>query len=292
MNDAGRCVLFVHTSNWEPSEITRPVERVVFGGREGETPLGELCVLLPQGCSDWKKNFLSMLAALIGRAVAAGLRLEDDQRLAVLEERSTIARELHDSIAQTLSFSRIQVLRLKRAFVSTAVSNEEKRSILEEIDLGISTAYRQLREVLTAFRLQIRSSGLSGIVNETAEAFRQRTGLTVEVRNDLLGLSLSPNEQVHFAHILSEALANIEKHAQASRVTIYLSSLGESGFTLEVVDDGIGVPLQAEKAKHFGLGIMRERAQAIGADLTVERLALPAHGTRVRLQRKATALLA
>lgn len=278
--------VFVRTRGWEKAAGQKSgVERLSFSGLDADQLLGELCVQLPRGCPDWKKNFLSMLAALIGRAVAAGLRLEDDQRLAVLEERSTIARELHDSIAQTLSFSRIQVLRLKRAF-STPGAESDRKAIIEEIDMGISTAYRQLREVLTAFRLQIRSSGFSGIVNETVEAFRQRTGLPVEVRNDLLGLSLTPNEQVHFAHILSETLANVEKHARASHVEIRLTRLDESGFMLEVIDNGVGMPIKAEKAKHFGLGIMKERAQAIGAELFVEGLAPPAHGTRVRLIRK------
>lgn len=282
--DGAKKALFAKTQSWRQLDSAGHVERLVFCGADSQKPLGELCVRMPQGCPDWKANFLSMLSALIGRAVAAGLRFEDDQRLAVLEERSTIARELHDSIAQTLSFSRIQVLRLRRA-VSAQASSAEIEAITGEIDMGISTAYRQLREVLTAFRLQIHSSGFSGLVNETVEAFRERTGIAVEVKNDLLGLVLSPNEQVHLGHILSEGLANVEKHARATHVIVRVSRRGEGGFSLEVLDNGVGLPAHAKKAKHFGLGIMKERAQAIGATIRIEGLEAPEHGTRIFLER-------
>lgn len=100
----------------------------------------------------WRRNFFEMTASLIGRAVEAVLRVTDEQRLAVLEERSTIARELHDSIAQSLSFSKIQLLRLRSALMPGAPQGMAQEVLLE-LDHGISTAYRQLREVLSAFRL-------------------------------------------------------------------------------------------------------------------------------------------
>lgn len=79
-----------------------------------------------------------MTASLIGRAVEAVLRVTDEQRLAVLEERSTIARELHDSIAQSLSFSKIQLLRLRRALMPGAPQGMAQEVLLE-LDHGIST---------------------------------------------------------------------------------------------------------------------------------------------------------
>lgn len=256
-------------------------------GEPGKPAAGRLLVAMCAGgeAPDWVKNFLTMLAGLIGSALAASIRVQDDRRLAVLEERSTIARELHDSIAQTLSFSRIQLLRLKRA-LSARGSDPETAAIAAELDTGVSTAYRQLREVLTAFRLQIHGSGWADAVNETVDAFRNRTGIPVEVANAVLGFDFSPNEQIHLMHILSEALANIEKHARASRVSIRVERLGEGGFSLTVADDGLGVPEQPERSKHFGLSIMRERAASLGAQMSVERLEPPGHGTVVRVWRE------
>ena len=82
---------------------------------------------------------------------------------------------------------------------------------------------------------------------------------------------------------LSIALANIEKHAKAAHVAVRIEPLGEDGFRLEVCDDGIGIPEHAEKDMHFGLSIMRERAQALKADIRIERRA--EGGTRVLVER-------
>lgn len=168
-------------------------------GRE----VGRFLALLEDGRTalpEWRTSFINMLAGLIGRAVVTSLRRLDDRRLAVLEERATIARELHDSIAQTLSFSRIQILRLKHA-VSNGASKEAQEAILVELDEGVATAYRQLREVLTAFRLQIHGAGLAGAIADVAEQFRMRTGIAVKIDNRTVGVELSPNEQVHLVQI-------------------------------------------------------------------------------------------
>lgn len=167
----------------------------------------------------WRRNFFEMTASLIGRAVEAVLRVTDEQRLAVLEERSTIARELHDSIAQSLSFSKIQLLRLRRALMPGAPQGMAQEVLLE-LDHGISTAYRQLREVLSAFRLQLSGAGFPGAVNTAVDAFRNRTGLEITVKNALIGVELSSNDQIHFIQILREALANVEKHARATKVEV------------------------------------------------------------------------
>ena len=77
----------------------------------------------------------------------------------------------------------------------------------------------------------------------------------------------------------------MEKHARATHVIVRVSRRGEGGFSLEVLDNGVGLPAHAKKAKHFGLGIMKERAQAIGATIRIEGLEAPEHGTRIFLER-------
>lgn len=209
----------------------------------------------------WRRNFFEMTASLIGRAVEAVLRVTDEQRLAVLEERSTIARELHDSIAQSLSFSKIQLLRLRRALMPGAPQGMAQEVLLE-LDHGISTAYRQLREVLSAFRLQLSGAGFPGAVNTAVDAFRNRTGLEITVKNALIGVELSSNDQIHFIQILREALANVEKHARATKVEVCIERAPDGACTMQVVDNGVGIPEHAEKENHVGLSIMRERAAA------------------------------
>lgn len=231
---------------------------------------GELQVAFEGTLSDWQKNFLEMTAALIGRTIETSMRAMDNRRLAVLEERSTIARELHDSIAQSLSFSRIQLLRLKRALEKDPTGSLV-REVLQELDEGVATAYMQLREVLTAFRLQLNGKGFSGAVASAVEAFRNRTGIRTEFQCSLLGTELSSNEQVHVVQILREALSNVEKHARAGSVFVRLEHLPNGGCLLSVADDGVGIPEATGKVGHFGLVIMKERAEALGAELSLTR---------------------
>ncbi len=216
----------------------------------------------------WQRDLSQAMAQTVGRGIERSFRQADDRRLAVLEERSTIARELHDSIAQSLSYSRIQMHRLK-VFIEREEPREKVLQTVTELSEGIATAYSQLREVLTTFRLQINSSGLNGAVEETVEEFRNRTGIAMTVTNELLGIELSPNEQIHFIHILREALINIEKHARATNVSVRMMRSPEGGFVLKVEDDGIGIGSTTGKYKHFGLSIMRERAEALHGTLSV-----------------------
>lgn len=196
----------------------------------------------------WRRNFFEMTASLIGRAVEAVLRVTDEQRLAVLEERSTIARELHDSIAQSLSFSKIQLLRLRSALMPGAPQGMAQEVLLE-LDHGISTAYRQLREVLSAFRLQLSGAGFPGAVNTAVDAFRNRTGLEITVKNALIGVELSSNDQIHFIQILREALANVEKHARATKVEVCIERAPDGACTMQVVDNGVGIPDHQPQAR-------------------------------------------
>lgn len=216
----------------------------------------------------WQRDLSQAMAQTVGRGIERSFRQADDRRLAVLEERSTIARELHDSIAQSLSYSRIQMHRLK-VFIEREEPREKVLQTVTELSEGIATAYSQLREVLTTFRVQINSSGLNGAVEETVEEFRNRTGIATTVTNELLGIELSPNEQIHFIHILREALINIEKHARATNVSVRMMRSPEGGFVLKVEDDGIGIGSTTGKYKHFGLSIMRERAEALHGTLSV-----------------------
>ncbi len=262
----GTPAVLAQSRHW-PKEV--PETGVVSFALSSANPgFGTLEVLFEAGPEDWQTGFGEALAQTLGRGIERSTRQSDDRRLAVLEERSTIARELHDSIAQSLSYSRIQMHRLK-VFIEREEPREKVLETVNELAEGIATAYRQLREVLTTFRLQISSSGLNGAVEETVEEFRNRTGITTSVSNALLGLELTPNEQIHFVHILREALVNVEKHARAKNVRVTLTRGADDAFVLRVQDDGIGIPAEPGRYKHFGLSIMKERAEALHGSLAV-----------------------
>ncbi|MFR6027921.1 MAG: histidine kinase [Sutterella wadsworthensis] len=216
----GTAAVLGESDAWPEDEPETGVVRFVLSN--ANPSMGTLEAVFDAEPEDWQTGFGEALAQTIGRGIERSTRQSDDRRLAVLEERSTIARELHDSIAQSLSYSRIQMHRLK-VFIERGEPQEKVMETVNELSEGITTAYRQLREVLTTFRLQISSSGLNGAVEETVEEFRGRTGIATTVSNALLGLELTPNEQIHFVHILREALVNVEKHARASSVRVTLS---------------------------------------------------------------------
>ena len=262
----GTAAVLGESDAWPEDEPETGVVRFVLSN--ANPSMGTLEAVFDAEPEDWQTGFGEALAQTIGRGIERSTRQSDDRRLAVLEERSTIARELHDSIAQSLSYSRIQMHRLK-VFIERGEPQEKVMETVNELSEGITTAYRQLREVLTTFRLQISSSGLNGAVEETVEEFRGRTGIATTVSNALLGLELTPNEQIHFVHILREALVNVEKHARASSVRVTLSRGADDMFVLRVQDDGVGIPAAPGRYKHFGLSIMKERAEALHGTLTV-----------------------
>ena len=105
--------------------------------------MGTLEAVFDAEPEDWQTGFGEALAQTIGRGIERSTRQSDDRRLAVLEERSTIARELHDSIAQSLSYSRIQMHRLK-VFIERGEPQEKVMETVNELSEGITTAYRQL----------------------------------------------------------------------------------------------------------------------------------------------------
>ncbi len=228
------------------------------------------------------------LVQVIGRHLAAALAAEESRdehrRLALFEERSAIARELHDSIAQSLTYTKIQLARLS-ALVGQGASADEAREVVAELRNGVSTAYRQLRELLTTFRLQLSGKGLRSAVAQVVDDLRQRAGLEVELRDELVGVELSANEQIHVLQIVREALANVEHHAQARHASVHLKRREEDrdgAIEVSIEDDGIGIGAATSPRHHFGLSIMRDRARALGGTIDIE--SRQPTGTSVRLR--------
>ena len=204
----------------------------------------------------------------------------ESRRLILFEERSTIARELHDSIAQSLSFSRIQITRLDAALKNKS-DEAEVRSILDELKLGVITAYQQLRSVLTTFRLKPKSPDLRENILSSLDEFKERSGIDYSVENQIQSFELDAQSHVHLLHILREALTNVEKHSRASAVEVTFKPMGEYSFEMRVSDNGQGFDLKSKKG-HYGLEIMHERAKVLGGELHVEPV-IP-HGTSVVLR--------
>ena len=249
---------------------------------DGGVRYGVMPLVLPpgKGLEMWQMELAETLGRHIGAALAAAERREEHRRLGVLEERAAIARELHDSLAQSLSYSKIQIARLS-AILAQDGGGPQAASVLTELREGVSGAYRQLRELLTTFRLGLSGEGISGAVREAVAEFERRSGVRATLDNELLKVELSANEQVHVLQVVREALTNIEHHAHARRAWITLRSVADA-IEVCVEDDGVGIGEARSPHGHFGLAIMRDRAESVGGALDIEQRT--PRGTRVRMR--------
>ncbi|MDA8128812.1 MAG: type IV pili methyl-accepting chemotaxis transducer N-terminal domain-containing protein [Betaproteobacteria bacterium] len=227
----------------------------------------------------WQTQLLDALSRHIGIAIGTARRTEQSRRLSLLEERAAMARELHDSLAQSLAYMKIQVSRLK-PLIERSGAGSEAGEVLAELREGLNSAYRQLRELLTTFRLRIEGEGLAAALRTTVTEFIARAGIPISLEVHLAGCALTPNEEIHALQIIREALSNVLNHAKARQAEIKVLCNSDGSVSATVTDDGIGVH-QAAGAHHYGMAIMEERARNLGGTLRVENL--PAFGTRVTL---------
>ncbi len=251
--------------------------------RDQKQQYGVLLTEIPRGMKldEWQTRLLEAVARHIGIAINISRQATESRRLALLEERGVIARELHDSLAQSLSYLKIQVVRLNVALTRSS-DDQAVGPIIDELRDGISRAYRQLRELLTTFRLKIDGPGLNAALEETVEEFRERSGIVITLDNRLGVLQLGANEEIHVLHIIREALANVTRHSRASQAQVEIQHVKQSGeVIIRICDDGIGIDEEAERADHYGLAIMNERASGLGGAIQVFRRA--EGGTEVRL---------
>lgn len=237
--------------------------------RDAERVHGVMQLSLPAGRAPepWKMRLLEALSRHIGTAIGTVRRAEHERVLSLLEERSVIARELHDSLAQSLSYMKIQVSRL--AGVIGRDSNAEANVVLGELREGLNSAYRQLRELLTTFRLQIEEESLAAVLDKTAQEFVARGKLKITLETQLTNCSLSANEEIHILQIVREALSNVVHHAQAQNARILLGSEAEGRVSVSIEDDGVGIGKMAARTHHYGMAIMEERARGLGGTLEI-----------------------
>ena len=208
-----------------------------------------------------------------------GLRADAlDREAAVAEERALLARNLHDSIAQSLAFLKIQVQLLR-----SAVQRGQEKQVqvtLDELDVGLRESIGDVRELLVHFRTRTNTDDIGQALQETLQKFQSQTGLSAQLQVQGQGLPLPSDVQVQVLHVLQEALSNIRKHAGATQVGMEVVK-GER-WRFVVHDNGAGFDTNSNPgASHVGLNIMRERASRIGAEVQVVSAA--GNGTTVML---------
>ena len=234
---------------------------------------------LPEESRQWLQTF----AEILGTSLHQSSLQMQKQRLLLMEERSLIARELHDSLAQELSYQKIQAVRLKRKLTKTDVYPEVEK-VLSDLQEGLNSAHYQLRELLRTFRLTVAGGDFEKALSQTIDEYRVReTTLDFALDYQLRYCCLDAHQQIHILQIVREALCNVIRHAQATNVLVSCRQTDEECITILVADNGIGISNIREVSGHYGTTIMRERAASMNGG-SLEFQASEMGGVAVRLE--------
>lgn len=218
----------------------------------------------------WQHQLFTSIATLIANGLHVRQQNEQGRRITLLNERNVIARELHDSLAQALSYLKIQVTRLQKLRAKNA-SEEQIEDVIEELKTGLSAAYRQLRELLTTFRLQIDVEGLQQTFMQMITQLRERApGIDFQLDYRIDSLPLTPNEEIHLMQIAREATQNATNHSHGSKIKVSVFTDQQQNVHLCITDNGRGLPEDPAKLNHYGLAIMQERSQHLNGDISIK----------------------
>jgi signal transduction histidine kinase len=233
----------------------------------------------PHPVSDQELRLLAALAQRTALAIENARLYEQAQALAALEERNRLARDLHDSVTQSLFGASMFADTAEHQLAAGQIDQAaETISKLRDTTKG---ALGEMRLLIYELRPPVlENEGLPAALVSRLETVEQRAGLRTEL--DIEDIDrLSPDIEQQFYSIAIEALNNILKHAQAEKISVSLRKEGTQ-IELQVEDDGIGFDLAAER-ESVGLGLigMEERAAQLGAQLNIE--SAPGNGACLQL---------
>lgn len=237
---------------------------------------------------------IETLLRLIGQLLGLSLhnaRIERERlRVTVMKERQDMVNEMHDALAQTLTYARMRL-----PLLSDAIQARDEAKALKyfsDLKTAVTEVHDNLREVMTYFRTRMDPLGLLHALSTIADSYFSKNAIALEIRNTVPNLSLNDEQEVQVFYIVQEALANIAKHSMARHAVVLISQTRQHlEFLIE--DDGLGMdePSVATivtsarplvPSTHFGLDIMQSRAHRLKGSLEVG--SNDGIGTRVRLR--------
>ncbi|MTD28608.1 nitrate/nitrite two-component system sensor histidine kinase NarQ [Erwinia sorbitola] len=244
-------------------DLTRPWQKLALCQHPEQRPCGEL----RWQADDSESPLMNNVASLLVHALELWQTQQQVHSLLLLEERTTMARELHDSLAQSLTFLRIQLVRLKRTLDADASA---ARAIVEEFEQALVAATQQLRELLTTFRLKIEPTSLARGLEQMIAPLRRQTTASITLACQL-DVQLPAQQHIHVLQIVREALLNAVRHSHATEIGVKGYEHPTDGVTITINDNGVGIKTLEEPDGHYGLKIMHERAALLNGTLTIQR---------------------
>ena len=236
------------------------------------------------GALQLERSKLRTLSAELERRVAIRTReverlSEEARYAAVVRERLKIARDLHDTLANSMMAMLAEVRLLRKLYV------QDPGSLSDELAHAEQVAHQGLKEARAAIAQMrfnaVRDVGLGAALADAIKLFSERTGLAVDFISEPKAASFADERAETLFRIAEEALRNVERHAMASRVRVGLRVVGEGCLELSIEDDGVGFDPYTSHSGHYGLLGMREQVQLIRAELNIK--SAPDEGTSLRL---------
>jgi signal transduction histidine kinase len=253
-----------------PAVIIIQTIAIGFGGLLGER--------LAESSEERRQAVVRLEAALDENAALHRQLVEQAREAGVLDERQRMAREIHDTIAHGLTGV---VTQLEAAQQAGEQADERNRHIENAAGLARESLAEARRSLEAARPEVLESSSLPEAIASVARSWSAINGIPVEVTTTGEAAPLHPEIESALLRTAQEALANVEKHAGASRVGVTLSFMGDV-VALDVRDDGVGFEVSEGRARAgsgFGLTAMRQRVSRVAGTLAIE--SEPGGGTAV-----------
>ncbi len=243
-------------------------------------PLGILTLFFdaPREASSKVMNMVAAFAEMMGAVIEHTRINRESYRAARLAARREIANDIHDSLAQTLTFAR-----MRTSLVAETVRQGKSEAALhyaDDLDDALGMAQKAVRELIADFRSELSSGGLAASLGVLVDEFRERNAIALEFQNRIVDLALPFEFEIQVFNIVREALNNIARHSGAKNARLFVDMAhGYYVFTIE--DNGVGAQTFTPVEGHYGMLIMRERAQRISGNIKVKSAA--GQGTQVQL---------
>jgi nitrate/nitrite-specific signal transduction histidine kinase len=220
-----------------------------------------------------RKRLVEEFARELARVLLVVNKVFRVRRQDLYEERAAISRELHDSLAQSLTYLKIQISRLeaslKESLKDAGRPREKTEAIVKELRSRLNRAYRELRELMTTFRLTMHGKSFNTALEELIRESEHSSTIAFTLDNRLEEDCLSVDQEMQLFQIIREALFNIVQHSMARVTVIKLDMAGGGDVHLRISDDGVGPDQLRARARHHGLLIMQERAFGLAGQFNV-----------------------
>ena len=254
--------------------MDRSVNHMEFSINQEELP--EVYEILLSPLADRNGILIGRLAVvykITEKKQAQQVFLKQQWRLAVIEERERMARDMHDNLGQVLGFINLQAQGIRQELINEGVGIVSNK--LDKLVAVTQSAHDEIREYIRNARSATTvEKGFITALEKDITNFEEQTGLKVkvEIPTEFTGDELEPNVRINILNIVKEALNNVRKHAEADNVGISFS-LTQEQLCATIEDDGKGFEFdkydKCTKNK-YGLNIMQERASEIGAQIDIE----------------------